>query len=88
LDSALVYGLKEYRKRPKNIDVNHALAWVYFKQNDVQKAQQHIEVAMRTGSKNPELLQKAGAIALAAGNAGQGNKLIAQAKKTNPKFTL
>jgi hypothetical protein len=34
------------------------------------------------------LLQKAGAIELASGNAGEGNKLIAQAKKTNPQFTL
>ncbi len=87
-DSALKYGMKEYKKRPKNIDVNHALAWVYFKQNDIQKAQQHVQVALRTGNKDPELLQKAGAIELALGNAGQGNKLIAQAKKTNPNFTL
>jgi tetratricopeptide (TPR) repeat protein len=88
LDSALVYGLKEYKKRPNNIDVNHALAWVYFKENNIKQAQQHIQTALRTGSKNPELLQKAGAIELASGNAGEGNKLIAQAKKTNPKFTL
>ncbi|RDB04508.1 transposase [Runella aurantiaca] len=87
-DSALKYGMKEYNKRPKNIDVNHALAWVYFKQNDIQKAQQHVQVALRTGSKDPELLQKAGAIELALGNAGPGNKLIAEAKKTNPRFTL
>ncbi|MFN8343395.1 MAG: tetratricopeptide repeat protein [Spirosomataceae bacterium] len=88
LEAALKYGLKEYRKRPNNIEVNHALAWVYFKQKDVRNAQQHIAVALRTGSKNPELLQKAGAIALAAGDADQGNKWIAQAKKTNPTFTL
>lgn len=87
-DSALEYGMKEYKKRPKNIDVNHALAWVYFKQNDIQRAQQHVQVALRTGSKDPELLQKAGAIEIALGNAGPGNKLIAEAKKTNPKFTL
>lgn len=87
-DSALEYGMKEYKKRPKNIDVNHALAWVYFKQNDIQKAQQHVQIALRTGSKDPELLQKAGTIELASGNAGEGNKLIAQAKKTNPQFTL
>lgn len=87
-DSALEYGMKEYKKRPKNIDVNHALAWVYFKQNDIQKAQQHVQVALRTGSKDPELLQKAGTIELASGNAGEGNKLIAQAKKTNPQFAL
>ena len=88
LDSAAVYGLREYQKRPKNIDVNHALAWVYFNQKNFQKAQQHIQTAMRTGSKDPELLHRAGAIELALGNAGQGNKLMAAARKTNPKFTL
>ena len=88
LDSALVYGLKEFQKRPKNIDVNHALAWVYFNQKNFPKAQQHIQVAMRTGSKDPELLQEAGAIELALGNASQSTKLIAAAKKTNPNFTL
>ncbi len=88
LDSAMVYGMNEYKRRPKNIDVNHALAWVYFKKNDLAKAQQHIQVAMRTGSKDPELLQRAGAIEVALGHVGQGNKLVAEARKTNPKFTL
>lgn len=88
LDSAKVYGLKEFEKRPKNIDVNHALAWVYYNQKDFQKAQQHIQAAMRTGSKDPELLQQAGAIELSLGNAGKSSKLIAAARKTNPKFML
>lgn len=88
LDSALVYGLNEYRKRPKNIDVNHALAWVYFNQHELKNARQHMEVALRTGSKDPELLQQAGAIELALGNVDQRNRLLAAARKTNPAFTL
>lgn len=88
LDSAKKYGLIEYGKRPKNIDVNHALAWVYFNQHDLKNAQQHMQIALRTGSKDPELLQEAGAIELALGNAGQRDKLVATARKTNPKFTL
>ncbi|WAC09938.1 tetratricopeptide repeat protein [Dyadobacter pollutisoli] len=88
LDSAVVYGLKEYAKRPKNIDVNHALAHAYFKEKNNDKAQQHMKVALSTGSKDPELLQVAGAIELAMGNKTQGEKLLAQAKKTNPKFVL
>lgn len=88
LDSAKVYGMNEYAKRPKNIDVNHALAWVAFNQKDFQKAQQYMQVALRTGSKNPELLQQAGAIALAAGNKAESSKLMADAKKTNPQFSL
>lgn len=62
LDSALVYGLKEYAKRPKNIDVNHALALVYFDEKNNEKARQHIEVALSTGSKDPEILQLANLI--------------------------
>jgi len=88
LDLALAAGQKEYQKRPKNIDVNQALAWVYFQKKDLKKAQEMMQVAMRTGSKNPELLQQAGAIEIALGNANEGNKLLAMAKKTNPKFVL
>ncbi len=88
LDSALVYGMREYAKRPKNIDVNHALAWVYFNQKNLKNAQQHMQTALRTGLKDPELLQRAGAIELARGNVVASNKLLAEARKTNPKFIL
>ena len=87
-DLALKHGLIEYKNRPKNIDVNHALAWVYFNQKDYKKAQEHVMVALRTGSQNPELLQEAAKIELALGNNVEGNRLIAQAKKANPKFVL
>jgi tetratricopeptide (TPR) repeat protein len=55
-DLAMKYGQKEYAKRPKNIDVNHALAEVYAAQNDQSNAQKHLKVALRTGKKNPEWL--------------------------------
>lgn len=82
-DLALEAGMKEYAKRPQNIDVNHALATVHFMKNDPKKAKQHIDVALRTGSKDPELLKQAGAIELALGNTAEGNKLVAAAKKVN-----
>lgn len=88
LDSALFYGMNEYKKRPKNIDVNRALAWVAYNQKNFPQARQYSQVALRTGSKNPELLQQAGAIELALGNTGQHDKLVADARKTNPTFTL
>lgn len=62
MDLALKHGLIEYKKRPKNIDVNHALAVVAFRSNDFKKAKQYIAVAMSTGSKDPELLMNAGKI--------------------------
>ena len=88
LDSAMVYGNKELAKRPNNIDVNNAVAWVYFGQKNIAKAKQHVDVAMRTGSKDPELLQRASVIAMATGNAKEGAKLLAQAKRINPEFVL
>ena len=88
LDSARTYALNEYAKRPKNIDVNHTLALVYFKEKNNAKAKEYMTVALRTGSKDPELLRVASEIELALGNKNEGSKLLAQAKKTNPKFVL
>lgn len=88
LDSAIVYGLKEYAKRPGNIDVNHALAHAYFRDGNNIKAQQHVQAALRTDNKDPQLLQVAGSIEMAMGNKVQGNRLLVQAKKTNPRFVL
>lgn len=88
LDSARTYALNEYAKRPKNIDVNHALALVYFKEKNNAKAKEYMTVALRTGSKDPELLRVASEIEVALGNKNEGSKLLAQAKKTNPKFVL
>ena len=62
MDLALKHGLIEYKKRPRNIDVNHAMAVVAFKINDFKKAKEYISVAMSTGSKDPELLMDAGKI--------------------------
>ena len=88
LDSAIAYGLKEYARRPNNIDVNHALAVAYFKGQDNDKAKLHMKLALRTGSRDPELLQVASAIAMATGDKAQGNRLLVQARKTNPGFVL
>jgi tetratricopeptide (TPR) repeat protein len=68
LDSASKYGMIEFQKRPKNIDVNHALAVVALKMNDVKKAQEYMMTAMSTGSKNPELMMDANKIELALSN--------------------
>ena len=56
LDSAMVYGVKEYDSRPNNIDVNRNMAEIYFIKRDVVKAKEHLIVANRTGCKNPELV--------------------------------
>lgn len=88
LDSAVVYGQKEYSRRPQNIDVNQAMATIFYQKNDFQKAHEYIQVAMRTGSRNPELLQQASKIELALGNVNESKKLISEARKVNPLTML
>jgi tetratricopeptide (TPR) repeat protein len=88
LDSAAVYGQREYSKRPDNIDVNHAMAAVSFLKNDIKKAQEYIQVAMRTGSKDPMLLQQASQIELAMDNGVKSKKQVAEARKVNPATIL
>lgn len=54
-DTALIYALKEYNRRPDNIDVNRLLASIYYKKGDMVKSNFHHEKAVATGSKHPEL---------------------------------
>ena len=56
VDSAFVYGMKEYEMRPNNIDVNWNMAKIYLIQKNYTKANEHIQLATRTGCKNPELI--------------------------------
>ncbi len=83
-DKALEHAIREWNRRPENIDVNEALAWVYYKRNDIPNAAKYIQKALVTGSKNPVLLQRAGQIFLKNNEAAKGNALIADANKINP----
>lgn len=56
VDSAYVYGMKEYEMRPNNIDVNRNMAEIYLMKKDFAKANEHLQIASRTGCKNPELI--------------------------------
>ena len=62
LPEAKKYALEEYSARPTNIDVNKELAWIAYKENDFKKANEYLKSALRTNSKDPELLQRATAI--------------------------
>jgi len=56
---AIEQAMKEYAARPFNIDVNHALAWASFQKNETGKALEYLKIALGTGSKDPELLERA-----------------------------
>jgi tetratricopeptide (TPR) repeat protein len=81
---ALEYVLKEYRRRPANIEVNETVALVYYQQGLYQQAIPFMEKAMSTGCRNPELLCHAGLLFVKSGNTGKGKQLIREALKNNP----
>ena len=86
-DKALVHAIREWNRRPENIDVNECLAWVYYQKNDAQNAAKYIEKALKTNSQNPKLLYRAGQIFVKNGDATRGNTLIKNALSIN-KFVM
>lgn len=83
-DLALTHAQAEYKRRPKNVDVNHLLAWIHYKKGKYAKASQYMQIALRTRSQNPTLVYRAGLIQIKAGNKENGRTLMQQALKTNP----
>lgn len=85
-DKALQHAKAEYSRRPDNIDVNEAVAWVYYKSGDAQKALPFIEKALRTNCKNPVLLCHAGLIYVKAGVPAKGKELLHDALLKDPNI--
>ena len=85
-DKALEHAIAEYNRRPNNIDVNETVAWVYYKKGDYAKALPYIQVALKTGSKNPTLLCRAGLIFLKAGDKVKAKEYLQEALKSNPNI--
>lgn len=72
---AYEHAQTEYNRRPQNIEVNMAIAWVNYKLGRYEPANTHLDVALKTNSKNPEMLYKAGLIKTANGKFSEGKKL-------------
>jgi len=85
-DMALQFALLEYRRRPKNIEVNETVAIVYYKRNEFIKALPFIEVALTTNSKKPELLYYAGLIYSKIGDKIKGQQYLKKAVEHNPEL--
>ena len=85
-DKALEHALLEYNRRPKNIEVNETVAWVNYKKGDVSKALPFIAEALKTNSKNPTLLCRAGLIYLKAGDKEKAKKLLKDGTQNNPNI--
>lgn len=63
LDEALKYAQAEYERRPKNIDVNKMMAFIYYAKKDFSKASVHAKEASRTQSAHPDLRRLRGLLA-------------------------
>jgi tetratricopeptide (TPR) repeat protein len=84
MDKALEHALAEYNRRPNNIDVNETVAWVYYKQGNYAEALPYLEKALKTNSKNPELLCRAGLI-VSKTDKPKGKQLLQEGLKTIPR---
>ena len=84
IDRALEHARTEHASRPQNLDACETLAWVLYKKGMAAEAAPLIKNALRTGSKNPERLAKAGLILAANGETEQGNKLKKQGFELKP----
>ncbi len=85
-DKALEHALLEYNRRPKNIEVNETVAWMNYKKGDVSKALPFISEALKTNSKNPTLLCRAGLIYLKAGDKVKAKQLLKEGTQNNPNI--
>ncbi len=83
-DKALEHAMEEYKRRPKNIEVNEMMAWVYYKRNEMDKALPYADAALVTNSMNPVLLCTAGLIYLKTADVEKGKKMIALGLKNDP----
>jgi tetratricopeptide (TPR) repeat protein len=84
LDQALQYARTEQQRRPQNIDACETLAWVLYRQGKAAEALPLVETALRTNSRNPELLVIAGLVKASAGLDAEGRKLIAAGLALKP----
>ncbi|MEO6166324.1 MAG: tetratricopeptide repeat protein [Chitinophagales bacterium] len=83
-DAALKHAMAEYKRRPDNIDVNEMMAWVLYQRGETDQCIPYVEKAMRTGSKNPVLLCRAGLIYCKNNEAEKGIALLQEAVAVNP----
>ena len=86
-DQALEHALIEYNRRPGNIDVNETLAWVYYCKGEYAKALPYLQVALKTNSKNPLLLCRAGLIYAKTGDKLSAKTTLEQALSSHANLS-
>ncbi len=82
-DKALEHALAEYNRRPANIEVNETVAWAYYMKANYNKALPYLETAMKTNSKKPDLLCRAGLIYAKTSNKEKAKSLLGEVMAAN-----
>lgn len=85
-EKALMHALQEYNRRPENIDVNETVAWVYYLKGEYVRALPYLKTALKTNSKNPTLLCRAGLIYAKAGEKKKALSALTDALTKNPNI--
>ncbi|MFN3940449.1 MAG: tetratricopeptide repeat protein, partial [Chitinophagales bacterium] len=84
--NALQFAQSDLDMRPKNIDANALIAWIYYKMKDYDKAKMHVANMFSTNVKNNNYLYKASLIYDAAGDKEMAAKYLQEAKAVSPYF--
>jgi tetratricopeptide (TPR) repeat protein len=84
INEAYRYAKKEYKKRPKNIDVCKTMAKILYKKNNLEEANMLIEIASRTNKQDAEIFCLKGLINYKLGETKNGVELMNRALKINP----
>ncbi|MGI8893824.1 MAG: tetratricopeptide repeat protein [Bacteroidia bacterium] len=82
--SALAKAMGVYEKRPANIDVNKLMAEIHMHLNNIEKAEEHLAVAMRTNSQDYALLMIASKIYEKQGNKELAMQMKKKSMEINP----
>jgi len=85
-DKALEHALMEYNRRPDNIDANETVAWIYYCKKQSSTAMPYLKTALKTHSRNPVLLCRAGLIYAGAGNRSEAKTLLQEALSGDPNM--
>ncbi len=84
IDEAYRLAIKEYRKRPQNIDVCKTMAKIHYKQDNLKEANKLIEIAARTNKQDAEIFCLKGLIYYKLGKKKDGIEHMNRALEINP----
>jgi len=85
-EKALEHALMEYNRRPDNIDANETVAWVYYCKKQSSEALPYLLTALKTNSRNPVLLCRAGLIYASTGRRSEAKTLLQEAFLGDPNM--